>query len=126
MASLLIESGADVTLLTTEGRTVLHFAAEFGNIETHEMLTRSRLCGVDPTMKSADGLTASQVAARRRVAAETSGLELSEEWSQAFEELLKAVKMDGMENDEIGELAEHGEKLFLDAMNHLPDRSFSK
>ncbi|KAL8927509.1 MAG: hypothetical protein Q9208_002314 [Pyrenodesmia sp. 3 TL-2023] len=109
MADLLIAHGADMTLLTNDGRNVLHFAAEFANVETLKMLSQSPLKGIDPRAKSVDGFTPQQIAARRRVA----GLALAEHWDRGFAALIEKVISSNANRTE--DTLENGEEVFFDA-----------
>lgn len=62
---LMINAGADYTLKTKFGNTILHFAANESDPETLTLLTRVMMRGVNPTAKNVDGLTASDLAAAR-------------------------------------------------------------
>ena len=76
-------------------KTVLHWAAEVGDIETLRILTRTLLEGLSVYDKIAIGLTAIDVAEKRL---EMEKLIVEEtltatEWSTAFRGLLKAIRV---------------------------------
>ena len=119
MAAFLIEHGADITLLTKDGRSVLHFAAEFGNMKTLQMLSCRSLRGIDPQTKSADGFTAQQITVRRLLAAEAAGSGLGEDWDQAFERLIRKVISSNLQAGQVEDMREDGEELFLDAQETI-------
>ncbi len=98
---------------------MLHFAAEFANVNTLSMLSQAPLRGLDLKTQNGVGLTAQQVAVGRRVAAEAAGLGLGDEWDQAFENLLEKVVSSSVETDEVEILQEDEEELFLDAQESI-------
>ena len=63
--TLMLNAGADYTLKTKFGNTVLHFAANESDVTTLSLLTRARMRGVDRAATNCDGLTASELAAGR-------------------------------------------------------------
>jgi ankyrin repeat protein len=65
--ALLLEAGANPNAKAPDGVTLLHQAAQMGNLEMIRILARA---GVDFTQKNADGLTALEMVERR----ETEGL----------------------------------------------------
>jgi ankyrin repeat protein len=62
---LLLRKGADITLTLNTGDTILHRAAERGDVATMEILTAAGVDGVDIDSKNIDGYTAKDMFERR-------------------------------------------------------------
>jgi ankyrin repeat protein len=58
---LLLEKGADITVVNISGATVLHQAAHTGDAELMALLSKHSLTGLDWDAKNAQGETATDV-----------------------------------------------------------------
>ncbi|MCJ1394668.1 hypothetical protein MMC18_007548 [Xylographa bjoerkii] len=61
----MLRAGADYTICTHFGNTILHFAANESDAQTLSLLTWARMRGVSMEARNNDGLTAAQLAAAR-------------------------------------------------------------
>ena len=82
---LLLQNGEDCTNITDYGSTVLHFIAQYGNIEIASILTSAQLRNVNPDATDFKGRTAMQVLENRVV--------IEEGFREAFEKLLESIKV---------------------------------
>ena len=80
---ILLAHGANLAHHTLAGRSLLHEAAEYGDVETLRLLTSFRIRGVQRERKSSDGKTARDLAGKRD--------DVTGPWRLAFAELLASV-----------------------------------
>lgn len=116
---LLLLQGADITLALKTGDTVLHRAAERGDVATMEILSTAGVGGVDVHAKNGDGFTARDLFEKREYAVP--------ELRPAFEQLEMSC-MSGVgeattsraEEESPGENDEDGERggYFVDAVEY--------
>lgn len=64
--AILLTHGIDHTVQDHDGYTALHFAAEFAGTEMLDLLTRSRMRGLDAEDENHDGKSAFEIAENRR------------------------------------------------------------
>ena len=93
-ASILLQSGADYTHTTIARETILHHAAQFGDLECLKVLHTFDLAGIDADDKvtgtpqtqrfNVKELTALQIAEKR--------LDVSTEWKDMFRKLIDDIK----------------------------------
>ena len=62
---LLLQRGADFTIVNHTGNTILHIAAHHSNLATLQVLVEASLTGIDPNAINDDGKTAMQLAEER-------------------------------------------------------------
>ena len=105
----LLVHGADVLRLSNAGRSILHEAAECSNERVVRFLTAAQIRGLDVKLKSADGLTAWDLARTRE--------DVTPEWRAAFLDLLASV--DERPNESAPK-APHTSRGFLFKINHVP------
>ena len=79
----LLSKGADCTQINKTGRTILHTAAIFSNIETVQVLRQAKLRGLDPQLEDRKGKTAKQYLHERT--------DVPERFFDAFEQLLQSI-----------------------------------
>ena len=82
---LLLQNGDDCRNVTVHGATVLHYAAQYGDIKTVSILTCAGLRGIKPDALDFEGRTATQILEQRFMAED--GLK------EAFESLLESIRM---------------------------------
>jgi len=88
-ATVLLRAGADVTIRTEAGNSILHLAANMGDVAMLKLLTKARMRGLDVEARISDGQTPADKAALRDEAPEGFG--------KAFENLLQSVVDEEME-----------------------------
>ncbi|KAH0535963.1 hypothetical protein FGG08_007137 [Glutinoglossum americanum] len=109
--SLLLSYGADYTRKNRWGRTVLHQAAIFADIQTLQIITEDNLCNVSIDTRSNNGFTAAQLAANREDAPDG--------FLAKFEAMIKSVQSTRIV--EIGSVSSEGDSEsdeFEDAVEH--------
>jgi ankyrin repeat protein len=114
VTDLLLNAGADPTVIDFRRWTILHYAASTGEVETLQIITRYELKGVNKEHRSSDGMTATEMAQARD--------DLCSEWWVAFHELLSSMveiaeANDGLQErgDEVEE--EDEEDIFYDTID---------
>ena len=80
---ILLDHGAKLTLCTKNGRSILHEAAEYGDLKALQILTSTRIRSLQRNKKNNDGRTPLDLAKRRD--------EETPEWHAAFDDLLASV-----------------------------------
>ena len=80
---VLLTHGADLMLYSNDGRSILHYAAEHGDLRTLQILTSARIRGLQIDRKNIDGKTPLQLAQER--------VDETPEWHTAFADLLSSV-----------------------------------
>ena len=86
---ILLDHGADLLLHFTRNRSILHEAAEYGNLKTLRILVSARIRGFKIDEKDSEGNTPLQLSQRR---------EELPEWHLAFADLLASVDETPLEN----------------------------
>ena len=123
---LLESSPVDHSLRDKRKRTILHWAAEFADIETLNILCHERLHGLNPEDQDQEHLTAIEVAENRRNEDEARGGGgggqggVSSEWIAAFSNLLESLMVFSTPRSALsytGSVA--SEDLFMEALQHL-------
>ena len=89
---ILLEHGVECTMVSDNGETILHRAAERADEETFEIMSRAGLRRFDVTARDSKGLTAEMVFKRRKI--------LSEELKVKFEWLISSITQKDMVSDE--------------------------
>ncbi len=88
----LLETNVDHSLRDKRNRSVLHWAAEFADLETLKILRYERLQGLNVEDQCEEQLTAIEIAENRRKEEEARGLAmLGSEWITAFSNLLESL-----------------------------------
>lgn len=97
--SVLLTYTFNHSTLDKAGRSVLHYAALFADVAMLRILTRARLCGLDPRLRDQQNYTAAELASERieRQRVETKETLMTEleivDWETAFAELLLSVSV---------------------------------
>jgi len=100
---VLIAEGVDFVCIDGKGFSMLHIAAQYGNLETLDLLSSCRPRGIDPNLQNDSGQTASQLFDAREGK--------SQELEDAFQRLLRSVE----HTDHIAEESEDEATIFYDA-----------
>lgn len=108
-----LQCEADYLNVTEEGYTTLHIAAIHGDIGTLEILTTSRLAGLDVEAKDKADKTARDHTIER--------VDVSAEWISAFEALLGSVKKPDHDSEGFGD-SDSSSDVFEDA-SEMPEDS---
>lgn len=90
--SALLEVDVDCAVRDCKAKTVLHWAAEFADLETISILRRERLHGLSADDKCENGRNAIDIAERRRDEEEKRGHNtVDSQWITAFSDLLESL-----------------------------------
>jgi len=113
VADLLLNAGADPTVIDVRQWNILNYAASTGELEILEILTRYKLRRVSKEQKGSDGMTATEMAQARD--------DLCSEWRVAFHELLLSMVGIAKADDELQErddgTDEDEEDIFYDTIH---------
>jgi ankyrin repeat protein len=129
---ILLDSGAPIMRCgsDTTGKTVLHWAAETGDLETLKILTGISLNGISVHDKTDTGLTAIDVAERRRELEifidEKQGI--GPEWMLAFGDLLDTIRIPTTTPSprSPAEKSDISDEVFVDALQQLTFEGISE
>lgn len=83
-ASLLLHHGADYTIATKVGETILHLAANIATIPILAVLTKAQMRGLNLNARNSEGLTATELIAQRNK-------QEPEAFSSAFDRLTRSI-----------------------------------
>jgi ankyrin repeat protein len=122
---VLLHSGIHVihSVCSSSQKTVLHWAAEVGDIKTLQILTRSPLKDLSVHDKTATGLTAIDVAEKRlemeKLVFEKTPTDT--EWLTAFRDLLETIRVPTANQSPISPSGKGdiSDDIFHDALQHL-------
>lgn len=81
---ILLRNGADHASVTCKGSTLLHSAANWGDIDTLQLLAEAQLKGIDPNARDGYGWTAEECA-------DTYCAHEEPEWHETFRDLLESI-----------------------------------
>ena len=119
---LLESSPVDHSIRDKRKRTILHWAAEYADIKTLNILRHERLHGLSPEDQDQEHLTAIEVAENRRNEDEARGGQgiIGSEWIAAFSDLLESLMAFSTPRSALsytGSVA--SEDMFMEALQHL-------
>ena len=121
LITLLESTNVDYTLRDKRKRTILHWAAEYADLETLNILRREGFHGLSPEDQCEDHLTAIEIAEDRRKEEEARRLvSIGSEWITGFRELLESLMVFNTPTSVMsytGSVA--SEDAFVDALQHL-------
>lgn len=83
-ANLLLHRGADYTIPTKVGETILHLAANIASIPMLAVLTKARMRGLKLNVRNSEGLTVTELIAQRNK-------QEPEAFSSAFDRLTRSI-----------------------------------
>lgn len=118
---VLLETNVDHTISDRRKRTVLHWAAEFADLKTLNILCHERIHGLSPEDQDEGKLTAIEVAENRREEEEARGHNtIGSEWLTAFSNLLESLMTFNTPKSALSYTGSvTSEDLFVDALQHL-------
>lgn len=126
--AFLLDFGVDHALRDAKNRTVLHYAAQYADLKTLNILHRERLVGLNPDDQDSDHSTPISIAESRQEDEKARGIVIVDlEWIATFTDLLEsllAFKTPTSVPSYAGSIA--SEETFLDALQHLKDEQFDQ
>lgn len=126
--TLFLDEEVDHTLRDAKGRSVLHYAAQYADLKTLNILHRERLYGLNANDQDVDKLNPIDIVEKRQEEDKARGLSIVDlDWIATFTELLESLlvfKTPKSVPSYAGSIA--SEETFLEALQHLNIEHFDQ